>query len=191
MTFAKLLRRLTIGAIDHPAALHGGSCQNRLCPALYMPVLAHGQKLCGTICHPFTNPPYQGKTAISAMLYSARDARGAIHPCEQSVLSIAVVAESLNASKPSISGEQPNKGTPSFRKFRRSSTPRASANVKACRSRHTRSETLAVVTIFRASSTHAPSSFPWKLIDKRVIGTGSVMSSNARTPGLLRLHHGR
>lgn len=112
------------------------------------------------------------------------------YPGERSVLSIAVGGESLKASNPSISGEHPNNGTPSFRKVLRNSTPRESANVKPCRSRHIRSETRAVVTTFRASSTHAPSSFPWKLIDKRVIGTGSVMSSNACTPDLFSFRHG-
>jgi len=124
---------------------------------------------------------------LSTFICGRRSSRP-LRPQHRSVLSIAVGGESLNASKPSISGEQPNNGTPSFRKARSSSTPRESANVKPCRSRHTRFETLAVVTILWASSTHAPSSFPWKLIDKRVIGTGSVMSSNAWTPESLRLH---
>ena len=124
---------------------------------------------------------------LSTFICGRRSSRP-LRPQHRSVLSIAVGGESLNASKPSISGEQPNNGTPSFRKARSSSTPRESANVKPCRSRHIRPETRVVVTTFRASSTHAPSSFPWKLIDKRVIGTGSVMSSNAWTPESLRLH---
>jgi hypothetical protein len=85
---------------------------------------------------------------------------------------IAAAAVSLEASNPSISGEQPKSGIPCRRKVRSSSIPRESANVKPCRLRHTRSEALAAATICRASSTHAPSNFPSSPIDTKVIGTG-------------------
>lgn len=89
------------------------------------------------------------------------------------------------ASNPSIRGEQPNSGTPSWRKVRSKSIPRESANVNPCRFRHTWSTALAAATMCRASSTHAPSNFPSRPIDTRCIGTGRVMSSNARTPACL------
>jgi hypothetical protein len=83
-----------------------------------------------------------------------------------------LAAASFEASSPSISGEHPKSGIPSRRKVRRSSIPRESANVNPCRLRHTWSEALAVATICRASSTHAPSNFPSRPMNTSVIGTG-------------------
>jgi hypothetical protein len=84
----------------------------------------------------------------------------------------ALADASFVARSPSISAEQPKSGTPSRRKVRSSSTPRESANVNPGRLRHTRSEALAAAIICRASSTHAPSNFPSRLIETKVTDVG-------------------
>lgn len=92
-----------------------------------------------------------------------------------------------DASSPSTSGEQLIKGIPSWLSVRSSSIPRKSANIRRCRFRQTQSLALAAAMTCRASSTHAPSSLPSRLISSMATGVACVMSSNGITPTCMRI----
>ena len=68
MALEHLASRLTPSAVDLAPTLYSGTPRNLVGPAQHVRVLVHGEELARLVKLPLTNVPYQGHTAMSAMV---------------------------------------------------------------------------------------------------------------------------